>query len=241
MASAGDHGEHGTFDGMAVEHVLGSLSEDDARLFRAHLLQCQHCRARVGELRTIAHDLAGVERAASREERAGGAGEPVRAPARPERAEEAALPRQRDGWQRKAWLVVALAAVVGVAVALAAWGVGLRGEVRDLERDVRIEERAAQVSALGEAWEVGSAADGVEAAVAEDGEVLVIVADGLPQGADRLRLLDEGGTPTHDLGVAPDEGALVRVVFSVTCDVESLELLAGDTAVLTAARVCEGD
>ena len=53
---------HRYFEGLAVSHVLGGLSESDGRVFRSHLLDCSQCRARVGELRRIANDLADVER-----------------------------------------------------------------------------------------------------------------------------------------------------------------------------------
>lgn len=246
MADAHDYEDHATFEGMAVEHVLGSLSEDDARVFRAHLLQCPQCRARVGELRTIAHELAGVEQAAARE--AARVEAPVAAPGAVEAATETAPQRgepprakRADPWRHQAWLVIGLAVAVGAVIALAAWGLALRAQVTDLARDVRIEERAAQVSALGDPWEVQYAADGVDVAVAEDGEVLVVIANGLPDATERLRLLDDGSAPTHDIGVTPDEGSLVRVVASVTCDVEALELLAGETAVVEASRICEDE
>jgi len=53
---------HRYFEELAVSHVLGGLSESDGRIFRSHLLDCSQCRARVGELRRIANDLADVER-----------------------------------------------------------------------------------------------------------------------------------------------------------------------------------
>jgi hypothetical protein len=60
MESGSDR--HRYFEELAVSHVLGGLSESDGRVFRSHLLDCPHCRARVGELRRIANDLADVER-----------------------------------------------------------------------------------------------------------------------------------------------------------------------------------
>jgi hypothetical protein len=54
--------EHRPYEDMAVAHVLGGLDTDQGRVFRSHLLECSDCRARVGELRAIASDLAGVER-----------------------------------------------------------------------------------------------------------------------------------------------------------------------------------
>lgn len=57
-----DSDKHRYFEGMAVAHVLGGLDESDGRVFRSHLLQCSDCRAHVGELRALAHELADVER-----------------------------------------------------------------------------------------------------------------------------------------------------------------------------------
>ena len=54
--------EHGKFERLVVGHVLGDLPENDASRFRAHLLGCRECRARVAELRGIAADLADAER-----------------------------------------------------------------------------------------------------------------------------------------------------------------------------------
>jgi hypothetical protein len=54
--------EHGKFERLVVGHVLGDLPESDASRFRAHLLGCRECRARVAELRGIAADLADAER-----------------------------------------------------------------------------------------------------------------------------------------------------------------------------------
>src|SRR5687767_13346777 len=53
---------HRYYEGLAVAHVLGGLDDTEGQVFRSHLLECVDCRARVGELRAIAHDLADVER-----------------------------------------------------------------------------------------------------------------------------------------------------------------------------------
>jgi len=62
MDSGSGADRHRYYEELAVSHVLGGLSESDGRVFRSHLLDCPHCRARVGELRRIANDLADVER-----------------------------------------------------------------------------------------------------------------------------------------------------------------------------------
>lgn len=59
---AGEADRHRYYEELAVSHVLGGLSESDGRVFRSHLMDCMDCRARVGELRRIANDLADVER-----------------------------------------------------------------------------------------------------------------------------------------------------------------------------------
>lgn len=62
MDSASDADRHRYYEELAVTHVLGGLSETESRVFRSHLLECASCRARVGELRRLANDLADVER-----------------------------------------------------------------------------------------------------------------------------------------------------------------------------------
>jgi hypothetical protein len=62
MDSASDADRHRYYEELAVTHVLGGLNDSESRAFRAHLLECASCRARVGELRRIANDLADVER-----------------------------------------------------------------------------------------------------------------------------------------------------------------------------------
>jgi hypothetical protein len=62
MEPPSDAERHRYYEELAVSHVLGGLSESDGRVFRSHLLECPQCRARVGELRRIANDLADVER-----------------------------------------------------------------------------------------------------------------------------------------------------------------------------------
>lgn len=62
MDSASDADRHRYYEELAVTHVLGGLTQTESRVFRSHLLECSSCRARVGELRRIANDLADVER-----------------------------------------------------------------------------------------------------------------------------------------------------------------------------------
>ncbi|MPZ88777.1 MAG: hypothetical protein GEU81_12030 [Nitriliruptorales bacterium] len=62
MDSASGADRHRYYEGLAVTHVLGGLNGTESEVFRSHLLECPSCRARVGELRRIANDLADVER-----------------------------------------------------------------------------------------------------------------------------------------------------------------------------------
>jgi len=156
----------------ALGAVLGGLDESDGRVFRSHLLECADCRARVGELRAIAHELADVERD-ERRQRAAKAIETKRR----ETAEDDDEPGDAGRGQRAARIL----AVVGFAlvVVLAAWNFTLRGTVARQEMAIADLQQASEILQLGEAAIVRTLVDGVEAQVKVRDGNLVLLADGL--------------------------------------------------------------
>lgn len=135
-----DDERHRSFEEMAVSHVLGGLSEAEGRVFRAHLLECSSCRARVGELRTIASDLADVERD-ERRERAAKAVDT-------KRRDEEELEDTDEGPPRR--LPRALLAAAFIALfALVSWNFLLRTNLASVTAKAEALETTGQVLADG--------------------------------------------------------------------------------------------
>lgn len=125
---AGEADRHRYYEELAVSHVLGGLSESDGRVFRSHLMDCPDCRARVGELRRIATDLADVERD-ERRVRAAKAIETKRREDDEEVEADEAVPTTRGS---RLVLLLGLAVLVG----LTAWNFLLRDANRRLNDNV---------------------------------------------------------------------------------------------------------
>lgn len=184
---------HRYFEGMAVAHVLGGLGEHDGRLFRSHLLECSDCRARVGELRALAHDLADVERDERR----------VRIPAtvetKPREPDESseegpsappAPARPFSPWVPRVIGLVGLLALLG----LAGWNFMLRGTLANQEAAVETMTEASALLQFGEEAEITSILESVDATVGTDGERLALLVDGLESGASfQVFLLNADG------------------------------------------------
>lgn len=176
--------EHRPFEDMAVAHVLGGLDGDQGRVFRSHLLECSECRARVGELRAIASDLAGVERDERRERT-------TRAVETKRRAEaedgDASVP---DG-PRPAprWLVLLLMTLL---VALAAYTFVLRANNNRLEQALDDRMDASAAMEHGEDLSIEYRAAGVTATAKAHGNRLVLLVEGLePDTGYGVYLLDD--------------------------------------------------
>lgn len=122
MTQPADADRHRYFEELAVTHVLGGLTQDDGRLFRSHLLECGECRARVGELRAIASDLADVER----DERRVRAAKAVDTKRR--EAEEDELDLDEPPRPSRASRAVAIGGLL-LVLALAGWNVVLRSNL----------------------------------------------------------------------------------------------------------------
>src|SRR5690606_6579052 len=100
------------------------LSLDQGRVFRSHLLECSACRARVGELRAIAHDLADVER----DERRIRTAKRTEKKAEQEDEDAPAGPSRLSGR-----LTLLVAAGLTVLMALSVWNFMLRGRLQHAE------------------------------------------------------------------------------------------------------------
>lgn len=215
MASEDDG--HRYFEGMAVAHVVGGLGDADGRVFRAHLLECSECRARVGELRALAHDLADVERDERRVRSPAAVDtkprEPVDpgdedaepSPPRPTRSPAGAHP-----WMPKTLVLLGLVALVG----LAGWSFVLRGTVANLEAAVDSLTEASALLEFGEKAEITDLRDDLEATVSTDGQRLALLLDGVTTGQSyRIFLTDaDGNVVEEDTPVEARNGRLFVLV-----------------------------
>lgn len=202
---------------MAVQHVLGGLDEGDAREFRAHLLQCGHCRARVGELRAIAHDLADVERA---EERAQAANQLETK--KHDEASERPLPAPRPSRTRNGQ--IAVIALLLVIIVLGVWNFFLRSTVADLEGQLDAALEASRTLEAGRAWDVEADA-GIDVEVREDGESLAIVIAGIEDGVYRLQVTDGDDEVVEEQEAQPTDGRMFLLVQDLRPEAEGLRLL----------------
>ena len=169
--------DHPYFEGLALAHVLGGLSESDGQVFRAHLLECSDCRARVGELRALAHDLADVERD-ERRVRAARAIETKRREVDEDAGEEIEpVPSARSS---RIVVFVGLALVV----LLAAWNFTLRGANEALTMFTQKQGDAVEVALFGIPWDVQVTGGGatVEASVKEQDGRLAVLMSGVESG-----------------------------------------------------------
>jgi hypothetical protein len=193
--------EHREFEDMAVAHVVGGLSVDQGRLFRSHLLECPSCRARVGELRAIAHDLADVERderrlrTAKRTETKAHEGEDGDAAV-------AATPRLSG----RATLL--MAAGLTILMALSAWNFVLRGRLQQAEQAMNRLRQSVGVLQDGEEWEVSSSSSGVDGQVSTLDRELVIRVDGLTNQKYGIYLLDSDDATVDRMHAATIDGLL---------------------------------
>lgn len=183
---------------MAVQHVLGGLSETDSHLFRAHLLQCHDCRAKVGELRAIAHELADVERDEARQREA------KRLETKRRDEERAGDQASSDSRRPRNWQVV-VALLLAVIVVLGAWIFFLRAGMAELEaqRDAAVE--VSRTLEAGREWIVESRA-GLDAEVREHTGSLVVMVDGLEDDGYSLEVVDANDQVLDRRRARPTEG-----------------------------------
>lgn len=171
---------HRYFEGLAVAHVVGGLDESDGRVFRSHLLECSDCRARVGELRALAHELTDVER----DERRVRAAKTIETKRRDdadedEEDDDPVLPAPGSRYPQ----LLAVAGVL-VIVGLALWNYSLRDSVRTNEAVVDNVTEAAELLQFGdEVTDVDIPVDRVEATVRIEENRAVLLVTGLPDDA----------------------------------------------------------
>lgn len=195
---------HRYFEGLAVSHVLGGLDEPEGRVFRSHLLECGVCRARVGELRAIAHELADVERDERRVKAA-------RAIETKRREVEEETPEPAPSSPR-ALRVAGLLGLV-VIMGLAAWAFTLRGTVTNLQLAVDQLLKASTVRELGAPWRVVHAEAGVDGTVKVHGNEMVVLLDGLE--SERLynvHVLSPRGEQVFNQPMRPTNGRLFPLI-----------------------------
>lgn len=221
MSPAGEPAGHNAYEGMAVAHVMGGLDEEQGRVFRAHLLECEPCRARVGELRAIASDLAGVERSARREQPDGEGERTLDIKERD--GLSAATPPPRSG----VWPRVAVVSLLALVIGLSLYAFVLRGQLAQLEQEVADRATASSVLEHGTEMPLGYERPGVEATVAADGRDVAVIVDGLDDDVTyRVTLVDEAGE-ARPVRASVDDGRLFVLVRREPAD-EQLRVRGSD-------------
>jgi hypothetical protein len=211
MNPEGPPDDHRAYDDMAVAHVMGGLDEDEGRLFRAHLLDCSECRARVGELRAIAHELAGVER----NERRVRSAKAVEMKSREGEEDLPKVRRSRTGWPAR---LLAFGAVAGV-VLLASYAVALRTQVASLEHLLSQRIQASAALEHGRALSIIQTGPRVTDATAKrHGDEVAVLVEGLE--SDRLYglyLIDDSGASPRTVNRQPHyaEGGVLFLLFEL--------------------------
>ena len=203
-----DHADgHRYFEGLAVAHVLGGLDDSEGRVFRSHLLECGTCRARVGELRAIAHDLADVERD-ERRVRAAQAIDTKRRESEDEVAEAVdPVPSPRSS---RITILVGLVLIIGLSL----WNFTLRGALTIQEAHNRSLVNAGVVSDTGQRWTSLRTSPEIQGSAYHKGDELVVTVDGLnPEQAYGLYLHTADGTVAFSYAVIqPSNGRLYRLL-----------------------------
>jgi hypothetical protein len=184
----GNSDEHRAYEDFAVRHVMGILDEAESGTFRSHLLDCSDCRARVGELRSIASDLAEVERAERR----------VRAAKLVETKERVAEDEADDdddeaAGQGRGSRVLVIAGVMLIVV-LSIWNFVLRGQNTGLRDYAGALLESAEIVNFGDPWTTEQVAPGHEAiARVEGGRMAVMVRGTDDEATYQLKRYDAEG------------------------------------------------
>ena len=198
-----------------MAHVVGGLSLDQGRLFRSHLLECTSCRARVGELRAIAHDLADVERDERRLRTA------KRTETKAHEGEEEPVAASSPRLSGRATLL--MAAGLMVLMALSAWNFVLRGRLQQTDDMMLLLRQSVGVLQDGEPWQtVQSSRPGVDGQVSTLDEDMVIMVDGLVERDYGIYLLGPGDETIHRTSVEATNGMVYEYVVNRSA-IESAE------------------
>jgi hypothetical protein len=161
---------HRYYEGLAVAHVLGGLDDSEGQVFRSHLLECVDCRARVGELRAIAHDLADVER----DERRMRAAQAIDTKRRgdDDGTEE---PDETPDVTRASRITVIVGLVLVIGLSL--WNFTLRGELTAQQQLNRRLVHAGTIQETGTEW-LATTGDALGSVTVSEGQ-FVMALDGL--------------------------------------------------------------
>lgn len=201
---------HRRFEDMAVTHVLGGLNSNDGRMFRSHLVDCHQCRARVGELRAIAHDLADVERHERRSsERRSVDTKPVEI--------DVDETDDVDGAPSRRMFLLAIGGLL-LLIGLLSWNFVLRSNNSRLAGQTDRLEAAAAGVAFGQEWEVTYPDRGTSArgAVASSENGLSLLLEGAEDTRHRLYFNDAGGQQVGETRVlTPEEGRWLGTISDV--------------------------
>ncbi|HUG85449.1 MAG TPA: hypothetical protein VMM13_12835 [Euzebya sp.] len=192
---SGDKEEHRSFEDFAVRHVMGSLDEVESGAFRSHLLDCLECRARVGELRSIASDLAEVERVERRERAAQRVETKQREAQPPPDTTAISVPPPRGG---RVLVVVGVLLIVLMSI----WNFVLRGQNEGLRDLVAAHARSAEAINFGDPWVTMDTATGHEGiARSLNGRLAVLISGTDDDVTYRISLFDAEG---HRIGIRTD-------------------------------------
>lgn len=227
---------HRYFEEMAVTHVLGGLDQSEGKVFRSHLLDCADCRARVGELRALASELADVEREERRERAARAVGTKRRESDDDELIEDDFVPASRGSR-------IALVGGLILVMLLAAWNFTLRSRIELAQTFVTSTVTSTALLLEGEQWTVDSRVDQLSAVVAMQGGQFAIMVSGLQPGEDygvflqgtdgevafRFPLRVNGAAPVvagpYDLPEDPRDAAKLVITDSPGSEVKGHTLL----------------
>ena len=203
---------HRYFEGLAVAHVLGGLDDSEGRVFRSHLLECGNCRARVGELRAIAHDLADVERD-ERRVRAAQAIDTKRRESEDEIDEQAeAPPSPRSS---RITVIVGLVLIIGLSL----WNFTLRGALTVQEAHNRNLVAMGVIAETGEEWDVVREAPNVEGTVKHKGDEAVVTVEGLDaKQIYGVYVQNASGTVISSIELVRPENGVLRRPFDLQGD-----------------------
>ena len=207
MTMSADADGHRYFEGMAVAHVLGGLDESEGRVFRSHLTECSECRAQVGELRSLAHDLQDVER----DERRLRAAKSIETKRREHADEEDGGAPPTVAVAPRAYRLLALVAVL-LLIGLAFWNFTLRNTLANQQAIVTNVTDAAELLQLGDPVSDFQQHRSVEAVVRRDENRAVLLIRNLESDGHAIYQLDPAGDVLDRYPVTAEDGRIFLLV-----------------------------
>jgi hypothetical protein len=200
----GDSDGHRAYEDYAVRHVMGGLDEAQSGAFRSHLLDCAECRARVGELRSIASDLAEVERS-DRRDRAAQRVETQKI--KTQARETPPTPAHPPGPPRGLRILMITAMLF--IVVLSVWNFVLRGQNEGLRVVGEALAASAETINFGDPWDVDVlAANHTGVARVLDERMAVMVRGTDDDAVYRIGMFDGDGEQLFDEPLVSADGQL---------------------------------